>query len=386
MTPKKILSFVVDRANYGRMRPVLKRMNNSSCIDSKIVATGSFVLRRFKSPVDFMDKDGLSVDHVVQMEIEGSNNLSMTKSIGLGIIEYSNILATEDPDIVLLIGDRYEALAAAIAATYMKIPIAHIQGGEVSGSLDEYARHAISKLATYHFPATERSAHYLYLMGEPKDKIYLVGCPVGELVADTPDHVDWDTINNVLLGQKIESEQKFLLVVQHPNTSKNEEVEIIKNMLQAISNVSIQTIWLWPNIDASSDLISKELRKYREKEINTKISFATNFSPELYQSLLKNTACAIGNSSSFIRDASFSGTPVVIVGDRQIGREFSSNIIIDDGHSHIALKDNILRQLSVKRYHPSNLYGDSLAAEKIVSSLEKLSVSSDPKVLDYIYR
>ena len=214
---KKILSFIVDRANYGRLKPVLLKMQKSSRIDSKIVATGSFVLRRFKSPVDTMIKDGHVPDFEVEMEVEGSSKSSMTKSIGLGIIEYSSIISNIKPDIILLIGDRYEALAAATTATYMGIPIAHIQGGEISGSLDEYARHAISKLATFHFPSTKRAADYLFQMGEPRDKIFHVGCPVGEVINGTPEKVDWDKVNPNLLGKKIIDKNPYLQDGRHLN-------------------------------------------------------------------------------------------------------------------------------------------------------------------------
>lgn len=386
MKKRKILTFVVDRANYGRLKPVLLAIKEREMLDSVIIASGSMILRRFRSPVDVMIGDGLNPCYQIEMEVEGSNHRSMAKSIGLGIIEFTTIISQEKPDLVLIIGDRYEALAAVISSTYLNIPVAHIQGGEVSGSLDESSRHAISKFSKIHFPSTERAAHYLFKMGERKDSIFLVGCPVGDVIKNIPKEVPLELINSQVLGPQLQFEKPFLLVMQHPNTTGPDELPLLKCLLNVIYEIDIPTIWLWPNIDASSDLYLKELRKFRESLPNSKVSFAINFEPETFQFLLKNASCAIGNSSSFVRDSGFSGTPVVLVGARQEGREFSDNVKLVEGYDEDNIKNTILHQIKAGTYDISYLYGDGDAAKKIVDILEEIDLNFDQKVLDYIYR
>lgn len=386
MKKRKILTFVVDRANYGRLKPVLLALKKKTTIESKIVASGSMILRRFKSPIDIMVEDGLKPDYQLEMEVEGSSRKSMAKSTGLGVIEFTTVISLENPDLVLVIGDRFEALAAVIASAYLDVPVAHIQGGEVSGAIDETTRHAISKFSKIHFPSTKRAAEYLFLMGEPKKSIFLTGCPVGDVISGLPNEFPLNLVNKELLGAKLKKNQPFLLVIQHPNTTGKNELNLLKTLLKTISKVNIPTVWLWPNIDAQSDIYSKEIRKHRENTPNGKISFATNFSPEVFQALLKNAACAIGNSSSFIRDTSFSGTPVVLIGNRQIGREISDNVISLDVFDEISIENAIRKQMHVGRYKVSNLYGTGNASEKIVDVLNEIDLDFEPKILDYIFR
>ena len=169
---RKILVTLVDRANYGRMKPVMAAIQRHPALQLQVLCAGSMVLERFGTTLNDVAADGFPVDARVFMELEGSVPLSMAKSVGFGIIEFAGEFQRLEPDIVLLIGDRYEALAAAIAAAYMNLCLCHIQGGEVSGSIDESARHAITKFAHYHFPATKRSAQYLVRMGEDPATVY----------------------------------------------------------------------------------------------------------------------------------------------------------------------------------------------------------------------
>src|SRR5262252_4621637 len=146
-------------------------------LELQVLAAGTMVLERFHQPVQVVRQDGFVVNGEVYIELEGSTPATMAKSLGFGVVEFASEFQRLKPDIVLLIGDRYEALAAAIAAAYMNLCIFHIQGGEVSGSIDESARHAISKFAHFHFPSTKRSAEYLVRMGERPESILTVGCP-----------------------------------------------------------------------------------------------------------------------------------------------------------------------------------------------------------------
>ena len=179
---RKVCVILVDRANYGRMRPVMSAIQNDEGLELLTICAGTMLLERFGQAEITVKNDGFPVNARVYMEVEGSVPATMAKGIGIGIIEFSSEFQRLKPDIVLLIGDRYEAFSAAIAAAYMNIPLAHIQGGEVSGSIDESARHAITKLAHIHFPSTKKAAENIYRMGENIDYIFNVGCTSGDYI------------------------------------------------------------------------------------------------------------------------------------------------------------------------------------------------------------
>src|SRR5215510_693944 len=180
-SPRKICVILVDRANYGRLKPVMQAIAARPDLELQVVAAGTMPLERFHQPVQIVREDGFRVDGEIYIELEGSTPTTMAKSVGFGVVEFASEFQRLKPDLVLLIGDRYEMLAAAIAAAYMNICIAHIQGGEVSGSIDESARHAITKFAHFHFPSTSRSAEYLIRMGENPDTILGIGCPSSDI-------------------------------------------------------------------------------------------------------------------------------------------------------------------------------------------------------------
>ncbi|MBW2664193.1 MAG: UDP-N-acetylglucosamine 2-epimerase (hydrolyzing), partial [Deltaproteobacteria bacterium] len=218
--PRKICVVLVDRANYGRMHPVMRAIEADPDLELITVCAGTMLLERFGHAVKIVEADGFQVDGRVYLEVEGSVPTTMAKSIGLGIIEFTTEFHRLQPNIVLLIGDRYEALAATIAAAYMNISIAHIQGGEVSGSIDESARHAITKFAHLHFPSTERSSEYILRMGERPDAVFNVGCPSGDYIKNLNTVVPLDIFNNVGVGGGINPENPFLLVIYHPVTTR----------------------------------------------------------------------------------------------------------------------------------------------------------------------
>ena len=381
MNKKKVLVVLVDRANYGRMKPVMKELKKSKNIELDVLCTGTMLLSRFGNVTKIVEEDGFKISSKVYMEVEGSNPTTMSKSIGLGILELSNEYHRLKPDIVLLIGDRYEALAASIAAAYMNLTLAHIQGGEVSGSIDESCRHAISKFSHIHFPSTERSAEYLIKMGEKKDMVHNVGCPVGDYIKSLPDNLKNKDIEGGI-GCEIDLNKPYLLVIFHPVTTKFIERNDIRNVLNVLNRINMQTIWLWPNIDAGADFISTEIRNYRENNNSDWLYLIKNFTPEVFQKVLKRASCAIGNSSSFIRDSTFSGVPVVLVGNRQIGREHGKNLI-ESEFKEKELEKNINFQLKHGKYSDADIYGNGTAAKKIVKHLINLNPDLQ-KIISYV--
>lgn len=375
---------LVDRANYGRMKPVMRAIQEHPGLKLQTICTGTMLLERFGEAVQIVERDGFVVDGRIYVELEGSVPTTMAKSVGFATIEFATEYHRLQPDVVLLIGDRYEALGAAIAAAYMNVCLCHIQGGEVSGSIDESARHAITKLAHYHFPATQRAAEYIARMGERPDSILSVGCPSSDLAKDvSSDGLD-EIIHVAGNGCRIDSSQPFLLTVFHPITTMfGDECEQTEHLLEALRRIECPTILLWPNIDAGSDHISKMIRVFRDREKTTWLRTLVNLSPENYHKVLAAATCAVGNSSSFVRDAGFFGTPVVLVGDRQKGRERDVHVLpcaveVD------AIERSIRAQLANGRYPPSTLYGDGTVAERIAHALHRLEPYTQ-KRLSYVH-
>lgn len=375
MTKRVICTVLVDRANYGRIWPVMKEIKSHPNLHLQTICSGTMLLERFGQAENIVKRDGFNVDGRVYMELEGSVPSTMAKSIGFGISEFASEFQRLKPDILLIIGDRYEALAAVIAAAYQNIPVAHIQGGEVSGSIDESARHAITKFAHYHFPSTARSAEYIIRMGENPNYVFNFGCPSGDYIKSLSSDLSEDVFIRTGVGANFKPEDPYLLVIYHPITTEfGEEDQQARELLKALHQLRMSTVWLWPNIDAGADHISKILRLYRETEDDGAwLKLVKNFEPITFQKVLKKAACAVGNSSSFIRDSTFSGTPVVLVGDRQKGREYGENLKIVQPACDDILK-GIRDQLKRGRYETSTLYGDGTAAGRIANKLAEVKI------------
>lgn len=369
---RKVCVVLVDRANYGRLKPVMRAIAAHPSLQLQVLAAGTMVLERFDQPVQVVRADGFPVDGEVYIELEGSTPASMAKSVGFGVVEFASEFQRLKPDIVLLIGDRYEALSAAIAAAYMNLCIAHIQGGEVSGSIDESARHAISKFAHFHFPSTRRSAEYLIRMGERPDTILCIGCPSSDIAREMDRTLAPEIINRRGSGAVIDVEKPFLLVIFHPTTTEyGGERAQMEALLEALDRVQTQAVLLWPNIDAGADHVSKAIRVFRDRAKPNWLRTIINLPPEQYLKVLANTACAVGNSSSFVRDAGYFGTPVVLVGSRQEGRETDAHVTRVPPLAQ-AIAEAIRAQLAHGRYAPSTLYGDGHVSGRIAQSLAQL--------------
>ena len=380
----KVCVVIVDRANYGRLRPVMSLLKADDGIQLQTICAGTTLLDRFGSAINQIIKDGFSVDASVYLEVEGSTPLTMAKSVGMGVMEFASAFDFLKPDLVLIIGDRYEAMAATLAAGYMNLQIAHIQGGEVSGSIDESTRHAITKFANLHFPATKRAAEYILRLGEPKDIIHNVGCPAGDYILSLDEAIPEDLFINASVGAKVSAHEPYILVVFHPVTTDIlTQTEQVTELLSALEQIAMPTVWLWPNIDAGSNDISKVLRKYRENHADAWLCFVKNLSPVLYAKALKNAACAVGNSSSFVRDSTFSGTPVVLVGNRQDGREFGRNLLHCRSNQDVIYR-SIQAQLAHGRYPPDTLYGCGDASAKIVYHIKRHKPVMQKK-LSYVF-
>jgi UDP-hydrolysing UDP-N-acetyl-D-glucosamine 2-epimerase len=370
MKKRKVCIVVNSRANYGRIKSVLSAVKAHPDLELQLIVGASAMLYRFGNVREVIEADGFQPSATLYTIVEGETPTTMAKSTGLAVIELATLLENLKPDVVLTVADRFETIATAIAASYMNIAVAHTQGGEVTGSIDEGVRHAVTKLAHIHFPATHLSAENVIRMGEDPATVHMTGCPsidvVAELSLDLPDDM---FVRYKGVGPDIDPRKPYLVVLQHPVTTEyGKGVAQINETISAVAELNTQAVWLWPNVDAGSDDVSKGLRMFRDRNPNAPIHFYRNFSPEDYARLIHNASCLIGNSSSGLREGAFLGVPVVNVGTRQSGRECADNVA-HVGYDRAQIKSEIQKQIAHGRYKRSVMFGDGRAGQRIADIL-----------------
>jgi len=381
MKAKKVCIVVNSRANYGRIKSVLRAVEDHSALELQLVVGASALLHRFGQVDRVIEDDGFRIDASLYSIVEGGTPTTMAKSTGLAIIEISTLFENLKPDVVVTVADRFETMATAVAASYMNIPLAHTQGGEVTGSIDESVRHAVTKLSHIHFAATDRSADYLVRMGEDPRSVHLTGCPAIDIIAD----IDLTMKKGIFkyyrgVGPELDPEKPYIVVLQHPVTTEyGQGFAQINETLKAVESTGMQTVWLWPNVDAGSDEISKGLRAYREKRQPDYIHFYRNFNPEDYARLISNAKCLVGNSSSGLREGSFLGVPTVNIGSRQAGRERAGNVR-EAPHDAGEIERAIHEQMTHGPYERSLLFGDGQAGRRIAEILAEADIKIQKKL------
>jgi UDP-hydrolysing UDP-N-acetyl-D-glucosamine 2-epimerase len=382
---RKICVVVNSRANYGRIKSVMRAITQHPKLELQLLVGASALLHRFGSVIDVIRADGFEPTAVVHSIVEGETPTTMAKSTGLGILELASQFENIKPDVVLTVADRFETIATAIAASYMNIPVAHTQGGEVTGSIDESVRHAVTKLAHIHFPSSQRAYDFILRMGEDPATVHLTGCPAMDVVAQSDLSLPPDLFKRYGgVGANIDQSKPYLVVLQHPVTTEyGQGFHQIKETLEAISRIRMQAAWLWPNVDAGSDDVSKGLRVFREHNNPNYLHFYRNFSPEDYARLIANCACLVGNSSSGLREGAFIGVPCVNIGTRQQGRERAENVT-DVGYDAAKIEAAIRKQLAHGKYRPSKMFGNGTAGVKIADILATAEFRIQ-KMLSYVH-
>lgn len=375
-TRRKICVVVNSRANYGRIKSVMRAIKDHPDLELQTIVGASALLYRFGHAVDNIRADGFEPAATVYSIVEGENPTTMAKSTGMAIMDLSTQFENLRPDVVLTVADRFETIATAIAASYMNIPVAHTQGGEVTGSIDESVRHAVSKLAHVHFPATELARNYLLRMGEEAERVHMTGCPAIDLIAGLDMALPTDLFaSNKGVGATLDPSQPYLVVLQHPVTTEfGQGFEQVQETLAAVLALDMQTAWLWPNVDAGSDDVSKGLRMHREVHGDGKLHFYRNFAPEDYARLIANAACLIGNSSSGLREGAYLGTPTVDVGTRQARREHGENVV-HAAYERAEIEAKARQQIAHGRFSKSTLFGDGSAGRQIAEILAGAPIS-----------
>jgi len=387
LSRRKVCVVVNSRANYGRIKSFLRAARSHEGLQLQLIVGASALLHRFGSAIDVMKQDGFEPDAVVHSIVEGETPATMAKSVGLGTIELATHFQSLNPDVVLTVADRFETIATAVAASYMNIPVAHTQGGEVTGSIDENVRHAITKLSHIHFPATERARDFLIRMGEQPETVHLTGCPSIDLLVDLDLSLPQDLFQRYGgVGARIDPAKDYMIVLQHPVTTEyGEGLDQINQTIEAVDRIGrkgMQVVWLWPNADAGSDDVAKGLRVFRETRHPDYLALIRNFAVEDYARLINNAACLVGNSSSGLREGAFLGTPCVNIGSRQRDRERAGNVI-DVPHEADAIESAIERQLANGRYDGSHIFGDGRAGQRIADILSAAPLRLD-KTLNYL--
>lgn len=380
---RKICVVVTARPSYSRIKSALQAIVAHLDLELQFVVAASALLDRYGYTIRYIEQDGFEVAARVYMVLEGENLVTSAKSTGLGLAELATVFDNLQPDVVVTIADRYETLATAVAASYMNIPVAHVQGGEVTGSIDEKVRHAVTKLSNLHFVATQKAAKRVIRMGEDPATVFITGCPSIDLAVSILDNpaLDFDPIQKYGgVGVPLDLSDGYLVVLQHPVTTEYEEARRhVTETLYAVRGLRLPAIWFWPNVDAGSDGTSRGIRAFREIENPDNMHFFKNMTPEHFLRLIHNSHCIVGNSSVAIRECSFLGVPAVNIGTRQAGRERARNVI-DVDYNRDEITNAIHYHLRNGHLPPDPLYGDGRAGERIADLLATVSLSIEKRL------
>lgn len=375
MNKRKIAVVITARPSYSRVKTVLSAIKNHPDLELQLIIAASALLDRYGSAVNYIEKDGFQVDAKVFNVLEGENLTAAAKTTGIGILELSTVFDNLKPDVVVTVADRFETMATAISASYMNIPLAHIQGGEVTGNIDEKVRHSITKLADYHFVASESAKERVIKLGENPNYVFNTGCPSIDIASEVAKigNLNFNPYQKYGgVGAEPDLSNGYLVVMQHPVTTEYQDSrKHIEETLLAINQLNIPTLWFWPNVDAGADGTSTGIRSFREKNDLQNVHFFKNMEGDDFLVLLNNAHALIGNSSVGIRECAFLGVPVVNIGSRQNKRDRGNNVI-DVDYNKEEITNAIEKIMSNGKAEPSSVYGGGNAGETIADLLAKL--------------
>ena len=366
---KKIACITGTRGEYGAISSVLREISKSHDFDLVVIATGMHLMPKFGNTINEIKKDGYEI-HKIDAVYKKDTLGSTLKFISRFLDGLTDELVKLKPDLILLIGDRAEMLAGAIAGQYLNIPVAHLSGGDLTGHVDDSVRHAITKLSDFHFPTNERSKETIIKMGEAEERVHLVGA------------TSIDNIKNKEIPEKEKIAKKYdlnvskpyIIALQHPVINEIDDVEKhTKNMMDAIVDLKIQSVVIYPNADAGGRKIIDITNQYKNYPF---IKIAKNVEYKGYFGLLKYASAIVGNSSSAIIESPSFGIPAINIGTRQIGRLRAENVI-DIGYEKEEIIKAIKKSLDDETFKSrcrqcKSPYGDGTAGKKIVKILSEL--------------
>lgn len=369
---RKICVVITARPSYSRIKSVLQAIVDHPNLELQLVVAGSALLNRYGNTIKIIEGDGFEVSDRVFMVLEGETPTSMAKTTGIGVMELADTFFKLRPDAVITIADRFETIATSIAASYQNIPLVHIQGGEVTGNIDEKVRHANTKLADVHFVSSEDARMRVVKMGENEDFVFNTGCPSIDIAADVLNAgpLNFDPLAKYGgVGNITEAPEEYIVVMQHPVTTEYSLArEHINCTIDAVRALNIPTYWFWPNVDAGADGTSNAIRSFRENHNPKHVQFFKNMEPTDFLHLLNNSKCLIGNSSVGIRECAFMGVPVVNIGTRQHQRMRGANVI-DVDYNAEQIGNAIRKQCDHGHFDSEDIYGDGTSGKKIADLL-----------------
>ncbi|MGL3001282.1 UDP-N-acetylglucosamine 2-epimerase [Flavobacterium sp. RSSB_23] len=375
MSRRKIVVVITARPSYSRVKTVLSAIQKHADLELQLVVAASALLDRYGSAVNYIEKDGFAIAAKVFNVLEGENLTAAAKTTGIGILELSTVFDNLKPDIVVTVADRFETMATAIAASYMNIPLAHIQGGEVTGNIDEKVRHAITKLADYHFVASESAKERVIKLGENPDFVFNTGCPSIDIASkiNTIKGLNFNPYQKYGgVGSDPDLSNGYLVVMQHPVTTEYQNSrKHIEETLEAVNELNLPTLWFWPNVDAGADGTSAGIRAFREYHKLKNVHFFKNMEGDDFLVLLNNAKALLGNSSVGIRECAYLGVPVINIGSRQNRRDRGHNVI-DVDYNKNEIIDAVHTVLKNGKSETSAVYGGGNAGSSIADLLVKI--------------
>lgn len=380
---RTVAIFTGNRAEYGLLYPIIKAVAEHPKLDYKLLVSGAHLEEDFGTTRSEIEGDGMAVEAEIRMAINDDTLVSTAHAIGQGVVNISRVLADLGPDLFVVYADRYEALAAAVAATQMGIPTAHVEGGDVTsgGALDDSVRHAITKLAHMHFTTNEQATERVLKLGEEPWRVHTVGFPLIDIIAAGR----YASREEVCEKLKIDLDRPIILFTQHSVTTEFEQArEQIRSPLMAMEQLAregVQVVITYPNNDAGGRTMMEEIKKLARKNI-TGIRVYPSLGRWLYHGVLdacRERGTCVGNSSSGIKETPAFGVPAVNIGSRQRGRLRSTNVIDCDYAAksvrtacHTALYDAAFRVLCVRCANP---YGDGGTGKRIADILASIEIS-----------
>jgi len=371
---RKITAVTVGRSDYGILLPILKKLNSDHEIELLIIAAGMHLAPEFGLTYKYIIDDGFEISDYVEMLLSSNTSQGVAMSMGLGVIGFSQVYYRQQPDMLLLVGDRFEMHSAASAAQPFNIPIAHIHGGEITeGAIDDSFRHSITKMSHIHFVSTEEYRDRVIQMGEEPWRVIISGAPS----LDNLYEVDLLSLDDLESELGVSLTAGCLLVTYHPVTLEYDQTEFqMIELLAALENIHKPIIFTKPNADAGGQLITRLVTQFVES--TDQAYLFDNLGTQRYFSLMRYSSVMVGNSSSGIIEAASFGLPVINIGSRQDGRVKAWNVI-DVGNTRQEIIEGIDKGLKSKLSKSKdqfsvNPYRNGVASDVIVRRLQSIEL------------
>lgn len=372
---KQLLVVLSARASYSRVRSVLLALKLNKLINTHVVLVASAASSKYGKLEQFLTEDDIKVNWKIESQADAALQSAMvrtTSSTMLGIADY---ILNFDIDGTLIIADRHETIAGAIASAYLNRKTFHLLGGEVSGNIDNKVRYANTFLSDFHFVATQESKLKLEQCGVTPNSIFITGCPSLDFI---PSETDWDKseIYKYFGGIGLSTDEllksNYVVVLQHAETtSLLNPRDQIRSTIDAVEKLGTPALWIWPNSDSGSDEIIREITRAREAGKLNFVHFERSIEPQSFLKILRNSKCIIGNSSVAIRECSLMGVPAVNIGGRQKSRESASNVINVNFNAE-AIYHAGLEQIGREFFEVSHIYGDGKSGPRISNLIGEL--------------